>query len=523
MTGPIRPKLNVIAALFALITVSVTALNQASLSDAPSVKLHVTSKRASLHIHGQSEFDVFANPVVSANGLRVLYDGYATFKEEGNTFTYSYTDGVGYLLTNDDKQNIQCIPSSTLPFHSILPALNDATPIPSASIGDEAVECSSGNLFKTTFAGVHFAICASGESGFTAFSSDFTIDVEYLENPVTIPTNREAKCDAVATPTSVTPTALALITGSLIPASTTRHLKTAEHMVMEASSCKCKSTPRPCIFFHGIGNSNEMEELQNTPKHAGGRMGNMNRHAPCCSTVKYAILNTMDTRWTNDTLQEKFCDRALRFSDISLAKAGKITDTVIITHSMAGLVMSMAIATDKCSFGEGSTWVALSSPMTGSMASDYFQDFCNDEISKIATDLLDILGQCPMPKARQSIMYQNGKYASKKLNAAYLKAQKAYRENVDAAMCSDNPKGVFSMYQSMMLLAASVIPHKSPQNDALVEFQSCSKGLGISKFGKSYKDTFYKPELNHADTVFLTSDGWLKDSQKPAKWFECLL
>ncbi|KAG3037689.1 hypothetical protein PC121_g24038 [Phytophthora cactorum] len=185
--------------------------------------------------------------------------------------------------------------------------------------------------------------------------------------------------------------------------------------------------------------------------------------------------------------------------------------------------MSMAVATGKCSFGEGSTWVALSSPMTGSMASDYFQRYCNDEIGEIATDLLDLLGQCPMPKARQSIMYQNGKYASKKLNAAYVTAQKAYRENVDAAMCSDNPKGVFSVYQAMMLLVAGVIPHKSPENDALVEFQSCSKGLDKSKFGKSYKDTFYKPELNHADTVFLTSDGWFKDSQKPAKWFECLL
>ncbi|KAG6961409.1 hypothetical protein JG688_00009100 [Phytophthora aleatoria] len=517
--------MNVIAALFALyiVPVSVAALNQVSLDDAPSVKLHVTSKRASLHIHGQSEFYVFANPVVSANGVSVLYDGFATFKEEGNTFTYSYVNGVGYLSTSVDKQNVHCIPSTTLPFNSILSALNDATPIPSASIGDEAVECTSGNLFKTTFAGVHFAVCASGESGFTACSSDFTIDVEYLENPVAIPKIEGATCDAVATPTSVTPTALALITGSGIPASASRHLKTAEHMEMEASSCKCKSTPRPCIFFHGIGNSNDMEELQNTPKKAGGRMGNMNRHAPCCSTVKYAILNTMDYSWTNDTLQDKFCDRALRFSDISLAKSGKITDTVIVTHSMAGLVMSMAVATGKCSFGEGSTWVALSSPMTGSMASDYFQGYCNDEIGEIATDLLDLLGQCPMPKARQSIMYQNGKYASKKLNAAYVTAQKAYRENVDAAMCSDNPKGVFSTYQAMMLLAADVIPHKSPENDALVEFQSCAKGLDKSKFGKSYKDTFYKPELNHADTVFLTSDGWFKDSQKPAKWFECLL
>ncbi|KAE8881534.1 hypothetical protein PF003_g34312 [Phytophthora fragariae] len=37
-----------------------------------------------------------------------------------------------------------------------------------------------------------------------------------------------------------------------------------------------------------------MEELQDTPKKASGRMGNMNDHAPCCSEVKYAILNSMD-------------------------------------------------------------------------------------------------------------------------------------------------------------------------------------------------------------------------------------
>ncbi|KAG7392126.1 hypothetical protein PHYPSEUDO_002350 [Phytophthora pseudosyringae] len=532
MTGLIvRSKVCVIIGLLARVAASAVALDRrlgASLVDAPSVKLHVTSNRASLQIHGQSEFDVFAYPVVSPNGDSVLYDGYATFKDDESTFSYSYVNGAGYLSTSDgDKENVRCVPSSTLPFHSILPALNEATPIPSASIGDEAIECASGELFKTTFAGAHFAICASGESGFTAYSSDLTIEVTYLDAPVRkirapkLPDG--SSCDAVATAALVSPTALALMTGSAIPVTNARYLKAAEHMAMEASTCKCKTTPRPCIFFHGIGNSHEMEELQNTPKKSTGRMGNMNSHAPCCSTVKYAILNTMDYGWNNDTLQEKFCDRALRFSDVSQVEAGSITDTVIVTHSLAGLVMSMALATGKCSFGEGSTWVAISSPMTGSMVSDYSQDFCNGEVSDLATDLLEIIGQCPMPVTRKSIVYQNEKYASKALNAAYVTAQKAYRENVDAAMCSDNPNGIFSEYEAIMLLAAEVAPHKSPQNDALVEFQSCAKGLDHAKFGKSYKDKFYRPQLNHADTVFLNGDGWLEDSQKPVKWFECLL
>ncbi|KAK1930804.1 hypothetical protein P3T76_013761 [Phytophthora citrophthora] len=492
-----------------------------SLPDIPSVKLHVNSKRPSLQIHGQSEFDVFANPVVS--GDRVLYDGFATFKDDSSVSTYSYVSGSGYFSTIEGGQeNVQCIPPSTLPFNAILPALNNAVRIPSASIGDESIECESGNLFKTTFTGVDFAICASGSSGFTAYSSDFTISVEYLEEPVVIPTITGTSCSAVATATSVTPTAFALMTGAPIP-STSRQLKAAEHMEMKASSCKCKTTPRPCIFFHGIGNANELEELANNPKKASGRMGNMNNHSPCCSTVKYAILNTMDYGWNNDTLQEKFCDRALRLSDISDVKKKTITDTVIITHSMASLVMSMAIATDKCSFGEGATWVAISSPMTGSMASDYFQGFCSGDTKNLASKLVNYFGQCPMPIARQSITYENGKYSSKELNAAYVKAQKAYMENVDAAMCSDNPNGVLSVYEPVFLLTAKVVHHKSPENDGLVEFQSCAKGLDETKFGNSYKDVFYRPELNHADTAFLTSDGWFEDSQKPHKWFECLL
>ncbi|KAE8969998.1 hypothetical protein PR002_g27253 [Phytophthora rubi] len=439
-------------------------------------------------------------------------------------FTYSYVNGAGVLSTSRGaEQNVQCLSSSTLPFNDILPALNDATSIPSASIGDETIECSSDILLKTSFGGTNFAICSSGVSGFTAFSSDFDIDVEYLD-AVRVPAlSHEVSCEVVVKPSSVTPTTLALLTGEAIPTSSTRKLETVGHMAMEASSCKCKSTPRPCVVFHGIGIRNEMEELQDTPKKASGRMGNMNDHAPCCSEVKYAILNTMDYSWTNDSLQQKFCDRALRLSETSDVDLTIIKDTVVVTHSMGGLVMSMALATGKCSFGEGASWVALSSPMMGSMASDYFQDFCNDEISAFATDLLEFFGQCPMPVSRQSLMYYKEKYASKELNAAYKLAQEAYRGNVSAAMCSDNPKCIFSRYEAVMLLTAKVVPHKSPENDALVEFQSCAKGLDKAKFGKSYMDKFYKPELNHADTVFLTGDGYFKDSQKPVKWFECLL
>ncbi|GMF31563.1 unnamed protein product [Phytophthora lilii] len=195
-----------------------------SLAEASSLKLHVTLQRKAMELHGESEFDVFANPVVSDDDDSVLYDGFATFVDGHSRFTYTLVDGAAYLVTNDSSSNaatVRCIPPSTLPFNDILPALNDATPIPSASVGGEAIECESGNLFKTSFAGVHYAICASGDdSGFTAFASDVTIDVEYLESPVSIlrpKLSDGSSCEEIAIPTSVTPTALALLTGSPLP------------------------------------------------------------------------------------------------------------------------------------------------------------------------------------------------------------------------------------------------------------------------------------------------------------------
>ncbi|CAH0479279.1 unnamed protein product [Peronospora belbahrii] len=532
MTGPSIPSLAFAIAMLFTSFVTVHALNESrhhlSLVHAPSIRLHVTLHRDSLQLHGHSKFDVFATPVVSANDSKVLYDGYAIFADGGHTYTYSYVRGVGYLSTNDgENEQIECLSSSQLPFNAILHALHDMTPISSASIGDDMVNCTSGNLFKATLDGTEFVTCAAGKSGFTASNSEVTIDVEYLDSPIQVHVpawSSRLSCDVAATATSIRPTALAWLTGNAVSVSSTRQLEMTNPFHMNTPSCRpCKSKPRPCVFFHGTGNRHEMEELQDTPQKASGRMGNMNKHAPCCTVVKYAILNTLDSSWTDDKLQQKFCDRALRLSKSSDKKRGVIRHTVVVTHSMAGLIMSMALATGKCRFGKGTAWVAISTPMMGSMASDYFQDFCDGKHTAIAKSMLKIIGQCPLPLARSSLVYQNGKHASSKLNRAYRIAQKAYAKNVDAAMCSDNPNGMFSPYEGLMRISAAMVSHMSPQNDGLVEFQSCAVGLKKYKFGKSYKNKFYQPALNHADTAFLSGDGIFKDSQKPIKWFECLL
>ncbi|RLN53358.1 hypothetical protein BBJ29_009560 [Phytophthora kernoviae] len=506
---------------FLIFTVAVAALGdqsgpkveqrelQSSLANAPSVKLHVTFK---------------------PDGTEILYDGFSTFVEDDSQFKYMLVDGVGYLVESSVKdtevQTVTCLPA-VMPFDSILPAFNDATLIPSASIGGATVECSSGNLFKTSFGGASFAVCASGASGFIAHSSDMTIEAEYLDAPVSIIAPKlddDAKaCSALATAISITPTALALLTSDEIPASTSRNLKAASHMAMTASKCECKSTPRPCIFLHGLGNPSELDELQDSPRLTDKKFGSIKGHAPCCSTVKYAVLNTVDYPWTDDILQEKYCRHSLSVSNSSDLASATIADTIIVTHSMGGLVLAGALATGKCKFGINTSWVALSTPMTGSMAADYLQDFCNDETSNFVLGLFELLGQCPMSISRRSTVYQGEKYSTPELDAKYIAAQQAYGGNVAAAMCSDYYVGLFSTYQAPCILSGTKVPHKTMKNDGLVEFDSCAVGLDVSRFGTSYLDRFYMPELNHADTAFLTGEGILNDYQKPHKWFECLL
>uniref|UniRef100_A0AAV1UT15 Uncharacterized protein n=1 Tax=Peronospora matthiolae TaxID=2874970 RepID=A0AAV1UT15_9STRA len=503
----------VIAFVFALLgllqlAASTETLQRPSvLTGAPSVRLRVMMKREKMRLHGTLSFDVYATPVISANGASVLYDGYATFLDNGSEITYTLANGAAYLTTKDTSgvETVGCLSPNALPFDRILPALNDVSRIPSASIGEEAVKCPEGNLFKTSFVGVHYAICVSGEAGFTAFSSDLDIAVEYLDRQERIQepklSDGRSSCKPVAPATLMTPTALSLMRGSNLMSSTTRGLKAESHMAMQATECQQTSKRRPCIIFHGLGNPHERTELQNTPDLVRDRIGNIN--APFCSSVKYAVINTADVGWRDDMLQQKYCNFSLSLSASSDVAAGIIDNAIIVTHSMGGLVMASALANGKCSF----------SPNTSCL---------RGKKDAIAEGLFGLLGQCPLMPSRGTTVYQGEKYSTPAINEAYAAAQKAYRDNVAAAICSDSYYGVFSKYQAPSVIAAKVVSHKSSKNDGLVEYRSCLGGLDDAIFGDHYLNRFYRSKLNHADTAFMTGDGIFKDSQKPTKWFQCL-
>lgn len=305
-----------------------------------------------------------------------------------------------------------------------------------------------------------------------------------------------------------------------LPSQQVRALKAEAGMWSFGSkACECKSTPRPCLFIHGESNENEEKELQTKSK----KFGDMSDHAPCCSTIKYASLDTMTARWTDKSLQKTVCEHALSMSKTSDEDEGLIKDTILVTHSMGALIVAGAVANERCSLDNSTTWVSMSAPMNGTMASNYVQDICTDDDTQAFRKILTLLGECPVDAGMKSIAYMGGKYSTMDLNKAYVAAQKVYREHVSAAMCSDDDIGTVSTNQASYLYLGSQVEHGTKQHDGVVTFESCRGGLPENLFSNNYEDKFYVSKCNHADTAFLHGDSYFRDTIKPVSWFECLL
>ncbi|ETP27117.1 hypothetical protein F441_00336 [Phytophthora nicotianae CJ01A1] len=115
-----------------------------SLHRMPSVRLRIQLTGANMQIHGQSVFDVFANPILSAAENSLHYDGFAHFIQEDYQFTYVFVNGIGYVVeskgnetTSVASQTTRCL-SSISPFDDIIAALNNLTAISSESVAQMA-------------------------------------------------------------------------------------------------------------------------------------------------------------------------------------------------------------------------------------------------------------------------------------------------------------------------------------------------------------------------------------------------
>ncbi|RQM11017.1 hypothetical protein DD237_008374 [Peronospora effusa] len=503
----------------------------------PSLKFQFTLKRSTVKVQGLTELSVFANPIELDGGDSVLYDVFSSFTERDTVHNYYLVNGIGMSssVSNFCTENVtmQCqdfLLDELPPINTIISALNEATAVSSeAGTFQSAVECPNGNLFKVTINNIDFALCTLDSVGFTMHGSDMDVKVEYLNAHlnIRIPTSTsELNRDTVATRSSITQIGKYLLTGKLIQGNA-RSLKAAfsfssilsSMFPTNSSACSCKSTPRPCIFVHGLGVKEEMRENQDSfTKYWGDHLS---KHAPCCSSLKFAHLNTVNDPWTSRILQQKVCARVLAVSDGSTDV--EIVDTIVVTHSMGNLMLAGALANGLCTLDSSSTWMALAAPMKGSMASNFTQKSCAGNTSTTWEEFGKITGRCPPSTALKALAYQGGEYSSKSLDKAYVAAQEAYQANVFAIMCSKSSSGILSKHQAEYWALSKSIPHHSDHNDGMVEFDSCAGGIPPPKFGETWRDRFYLTKANHEDMRFLNGDSRWNEAKKPLKWLECLL
>lgn len=460
-----------------------------------SLRLHFKVKRDTMTVHGLSEFDVLANPVISvaADGTQTAsFDGVAKFAVGDVLHTYTLMSNVAYYSADTTgaagvpSETVSCLPADSLPpINDILTAINTAKYV-SAVNSEETIACASNSLYKMSFAGEPFILCSNtgnAATGFKIYGSDLDIEVSYLSSPVTITTptlSEDAKlaCEQIATGVAVSTSTAKLLTGAgldyvnrvVSPSSTIQSVTT-----LASSSCSCKGPQRPCIFFHGVDQKEEKGLVDSLDY-----FKDIQKHAPCCSSVKFATLDTFNNGWNGAYLQDKVCDISLSMSNSSNTATRTIEDTIIVGHSMGNMMLGGAIANGKCSLGASSSWVAISGPMRGSMGSDLVQTVCSGGNlgADIVKAVVSLFGQCPASAGRASISYEGEKYMTPALQIEYDALQAAYKKYATAAMCSNSYTGLLSLDQLTLILGGTLIPHKSKENDGVVridrEWCSCT-------------------------------------------------
>ncbi|KAF1331292.1 hypothetical protein FI667_g4525, partial [Globisporangium splendens] len=507
--------------------VAITSTVAAETPAIASLKLGFHVKRSSMAVHGHTDFDVLVNPIVSdANATTVSFNGAATFVQDGVTYKYVLVDGVPYVTaeTAAGVSTTTCGSATSFPpVHEVLAAISSAVPVSTVD-STQAIECTNGSLLKATLAGEDYVLCTStrDDGAFKAFGEDLDVEFQYLKEPAVIakPAQAPANCESVTeNSVALEPSSFGLLWGT--PQKTFRRSlrQAAQSVSLADATCGCKSKPRPCIFFHGMD-----------VKADGGVVddysffGDIKKHAPCCSSFKFAIMNTVDNAWTDDVLQQRTCDIALSMSPTSNNATKTVEDTIIVAHSMGNLQLAGAIATGKCTLGKTTEWVDLSGPLKGSMGSDLIRMVCDG--GSVGQDILKslggLIGQCPGTTTRKSLVYDGGAYCSAAESAQYAAARKAHSEHVTASVCGRTYSGLLSSEYAGLLFGGLLIPHKSSENDGVVEFQSCIGDLPASQFVADYTSKFYRANLNHADTTFHNGEGLFDKAQKPLKWFECL-
>ncbi|EQC29257.1 hypothetical protein, variant [Saprolegnia diclina VS20] len=489
-----------------------------------ALRLTLHAKRKSMVLNGLGSATIYVVPHGRSGGS---FDAVLTQAGVNVTETYLLVNDRAYYIVSHANAvvSVNCLdPSQLPPLHSMQVSLNEATIVDAVEMASPTIspgDCLGGKWLQLRFAGETFVFCKSPTHMLThAISEDLDMTIEYISDPSQIPSL------AVPPPPNESLLECPLLSGysrlPTLPAALQSPAALNDLPVepriarLGAASCQCKlAQKKPCLFVHGLG-----KPFASDPTNSDGlEWGSIQNHAPCCSSTTFVHFETWKHGWNNDEIQNQFCDTARR---ASLSSSTTIQDLILVTYSMGNLVAGGAVATGKCSFGSGISWISIAGPMQGSKTANLLERKCKEGGWNIPLKgLLELITLCPMTDALKSLKDMSTVDAT--LQASYRAAQVIRAKYATKLLCGSSPFGLVSVYAPVLSLV-SKLTHHDDVNDGVVAFSSCAAGFSKSSFSTNFADDGnYLASVNHLDNSFRLGDGWWGADRKPTKWFECAL
>ncbi|KAF0715527.1 hypothetical protein As57867_003323, partial [Aphanomyces stellatus] len=434
-----------------------------------------------------------------------------------HTETYTLVNDKAYVAMTVDGAMLHaaCLEPSQVPSISLMQSsLEQASVVRAVEIDNVDVTTTycDGLLLELTFAGEKYVLCASNDNKVNHIQGDdLDIAVEYLTDASDVP--------AIAVPDEsldcpVIQASLPNLQGLTERAASTESAGTAK---MNRASCGCKGPRKPCLFVHGVG-----QKSSGPIRDSSDSWGSLKDRAPCCTSTKYVQFDTVSNRWDGASLQNDFCNAALQ---VATGNNGRtVGNLILVTYSMGNLIAGGAIANNRCGLSGGVSWLSLAGPMHGSKTINFLEQTCangNGGWGNAALNVIAyLIGKCPAQPAYSSMKHQST--VGQSMQNTFVAAQRARAQHVTKVLCGNSPSGLASIYSAALPIVSQLSKHDT-ENDGVVDFNSCTAGVGTNGFGTSYNSANYKAAINHIDAAFRQGDGLFGDDRKPVKWFECAL
>ncbi|RHY86336.1 hypothetical protein DYB35_010450 [Aphanomyces astaci] len=250
--------------------------------------------------------------------------------------------------------------------------------------------------------------------------------------------------------------------------------------------------------------------------------GQIHHNAPCCSSVRFARIETINRGWDHPSLQDDFCAAAMNVSGSTCS--GRIDKLILVAHSMGNLIASGALASGRCNMAKNVHWISIAAPMEGTKSSNCIEKVCQNEW--MAPLSVAIGSMCPAPPAILSMRHMST--VAEPMKQKFKDAQHAWARHVTRLSCGVDTFGVVgvsSLFNSLRNWWVAMWSfHDHPEVDGLVDFSSCTGGRDWDGFGSHAETSLhYKARVNHMDAAFQNGDGWWGSDRKPMQWFQCTL